>query len=381
MPWKEVNKMSLKQEFVKLAKENSESNFTELCKRFEISRTLGYKLLKRYEEDGKNGLEERSKRPKTSPRKTAKGMEEQILRVRNKHWSWGGRKIHHYLARNGYEEVPHPNTITDILRRHGRLYEWSQKEIGKPYKRFERSEANDLWQMDFKGHFPLLLNNRCHPLTVLDDHSRYAIGLKACSDEKKETVRSALIKIFNTYGLPKQINVDNGPPWGNSNLRIYTELAMWMMRLGIEITHSSPHHPQTNGKDERFHRTLKQELLNFKTIKTLEESQKYFDEWRHEYNTERPHEALNYDVPIKHYRVSERKYPLCLPTIEYLKDDMVRMVHKRHACINFIGKQFYVGCAFVGQPLAVRPTDKDGLYNVFYCQQLIRQIDLRADKT
>jgi len=380
MPWKEVNKMSLKQEFVELTINSEKTSFTELCERFEISRTLGYKLIRRYKKEGNKGLEERSKKPKTSPYKTEKEMEERILLVRDKHLSWGGRKIHHYLRQNGCDEVPHPNTITDILRRHDRLYEWNQNEIKKPYKRFERQEANDLWQMDFKGHFPLI-SQRCHPLTILDDHSRYSVGLEACGDERKETVRSRLIKIFNIYGLPKQINVDNGPPWGEPSLRNYTELAVWIMRLGIEVTHSSPYHPQTNGKDERFHRTLKQELLNGQTIKTLEESQKYFDLWRYEYNTKRPHEALNYDAPIKHYKVSTKKYPACLPDIEYLRDDIVRFVHKQNACINFDGKQIYVGLAFIGQPVAIREANEDGVYNIFYCQQIIKQVDLRINKT
>lgn len=380
MPWKEVNKMSLKQEFIELAIRGENTSFTELCERFKISRTLGYRLIKRYKSEGKYSLEEGSKRPKTSPRKTPKEMEDQILHVRDRHLSWGGRKIHYYLRQNGHEKVPHPNTITDILRRYGRLYEWNQNEIKKPYKRFERPEANDLWQIDFKGHFPLLLN-RCHPLTVLDDHSRYAVGLEACGDEKKETVKERLIKIFSVYGLPKQINADNGPPWGDGNWHNYTELVVWLMKLGIKVTHSRPYHPQTNGKDERFHRTLKQELLNLKTIRTLEESQKYFDEWRYEYNTKRPHESLNYDVPVRHYRISNKKYPSYLSDIEYLKDDMTRLVHKRHGSIDFIGKQFYVGLAFGGQRVAIRTTGEDGVYNVFYCQQIIKKIDLRVGKT
>ena len=377
MPWQEVNKMSLRKEFVLLAL-NESSNISELCNKYNISRTLGYKLLNRYQSEGLGGLKDKSKRPKSSPKKTQDDVEKKVLEVRDKHYSWGGRKIHYYLKNNGFLLVPHPNTITDILRRHGRLYEWSEKDPKKPYCSFERSQANELWQMDFKGHFSLI-NGRCYPLTIIDDHSRFAVMLDACINERKETVRSCLVKAFMHYGLPCQINTDNGNPWGTGGGKgLYSELAIWMMRLGIRVTYSAPYHPQTNGKDERFHRSLKQEVLNRYTITTLSESQKYFDSWREVYNTERPHEAIGYEVPINRYKISGRRFPEGLPTIEYLDDDIVYKVNKSNGCIIFKGKQIYIGYPFMGEPIALRADNEaDGVYNVFYCQQKIKVINLR----
>lgn len=378
MPWKEVDKMSLKQEFVNLALEKN-SNITELCKRYEISRRIGYELIKRYKQNSLNGLEERSRKPKRSPNKTSKEMEDLVLRVRDENWSWGGRKIHKCLAKQGYIEIPHPNTITDILRRHGRINEWRKDDPKQAYIRFEREKPNDLWQMDFKGQFPLIAEY-CHPLTILDDHSRFSIALEACANEKTETVKEKLIMAFKRYGLPWQINVDNGHPWGEPSAKFYTRLAVWIMRQGIEITYSGFYHPETNGKDERFHRTLKEEILNRYTLHTLKDCKEKFAQWRDKYNNERPHEALNYEVPARRYQVSNRKYKEQLARIEYLKDDKVRVVHKDNCCIIFKGKQIRIGSAFSGEPVAIRETE-EGIYSIFYCQQKIKEVNLRGSAT
>lgn len=373
MPWKEVNKMSLKREFVYLARQ-PESNISDLCRHFNISRTLAYRLLERYCKQGEDGLQERSRRPYSQPTKTPAGMEMIILSARDQHPSWGGRKLYHYLRHQGHQEIPHPNTITGILRRNGRLYEWRQEKPKLPYHRFERSEPNDLWQMDFKGHFPLY-SGRCHPLTILDDHSRFSIALHACKDEKQETVKSCLIACFRQYGLPKQINVDNGPPWGEPSRRFLTQLALWIIRLGIKISYSRPQHPQTNGKDERFHRTLKTELLYYHSMKTLEESQRYFDSWRDEYNLLRPHESLQFDTPVMHYHPSKRIYPEVLPPIEYFPEDHVCKVSK-NGSVSFNHQRIFVGGAFAGELVAVRPLNEENCYSIFYCQQKIGIIDL-----
>ena len=378
MPWKEVKKMSSKREFVEQAIKSG-VNLSELCKRYGISRPTGYQLLKRYKSHGIIGLKERSKRPKNSPTKTKESMEQLILSVRDEHFSWGCRKIYHYLLKQGVTGLPHPNTITDILRRHDRLYDWRQTEPKKPYKRFERAHPNELWQMDFKGHFPLN-KQRCHPLTILDDHSRFSIVLEACSNEQLETVRQCLIKVFRRYGLPDQINVDNGPPWGSAGYRGYTQLSVWLMRLGIFVSYSKPHHPETNGKDERFHRTLKQEVLNRYSLGTLDEAQRCFDKWRDEYNMERPHEGLGYEVPLSRYYPSEKPYLEQLPEIEYFDTDIVKQVRPSNGVINFSGVSIFIGYAFKGEQIAIRETEESGVYNIFYCQNKIKKIDMNRLK-
>lgn len=187
MPWKEKTRMSLRLEFVTLALAGK-VNVSRLCKQFGISRKTGYKWLRRYLDEGPSGLSDRPRKPHHSPAKTPSSMEQVILEVRDQHPAWGGRKIKRRLEEKGLTDVPSPSTITAILRRHGRL-DLKESRKHKAWKRFEADAPNALWQIDFKGHFPLSLGGRCHPLTVLDDHSRFALGLRSCGDERGNTVK------------------------------------------------------------------------------------------------------------------------------------------------------------------------------------------------
>ena len=287
MPWSEVSVMDLRLEFVMLA-EQPGANVSALCRRFGISRKTGYKWLSRAR-SGPMDLSDLSRRPRSSPRRTPKGMEASVLAVRSDHPCWGGRKIARRLADLGETDVPAPSTVTAILRRHG----VALGQAGTPaaFQRFERSAPNELWQMDFKGHFALA-QGRCHPLTVLDDCSRFNLCLAACGNEQGETVQGHLRAAFRRYGLPEWIIVDNGSPWGDGPNTPYTPLGVWLLRLGIGLSHSRPYHPQTLGKDERFHRTLKAELLGGPPFGDLGHCQRAFDRWRIVYNWERPHQAL-----------------------------------------------------------------------------------------
>ena len=373
MPWKECNLMSLKKEFVMLAIK-ADSNFKRLCRRFGISRKTGYKWLSRFNSAQDAGLLEHSRRPHHSPSQTSSRLEADILSVRDKHHAWGGRKIRTYLLRQHYDSIPAASTITRILQRNGRIVPGDAQKT-TAWKRFEREHPNDLWQMDFKGHFALE-RGRCHPFTILDDHSRYCVCLQACRNENRSTVQGHLVNVFHQYGLPYQINIDNGPPWGAGYLYQFTTLSLWLIRLGIQISFSSPNHPQTNGKDERFHRTLKAEVLQGRYFKVLSDSQAAFDEWRPVYNMERPHEALNMGVPADFYEPSKRDFPEILPQIQYSPGDQIRKVDI-HGRINFQGRLFRVSKALKGQYVAVRPTTIDGLYKAYYCRQLIRTINFK----
>lgn len=233
MPWKEMDAMLLRAEFVALAQQAG-SNIRELCRRYGISSRTAYKWLKRQEQEGETGLQDRSKRPKHIPKQTPAEMEARVVEMREQ-TSWGGRKIARVLREQSVPQVPHANTITDILRRAGKLNAMEQAKH-RPFQRFERSQPNELWQMDFKGHFAILAG-RCHPLTVLDDHSRFCLGLKACADETGQTVQTHLTTIFRQYGLPNAILCDNGSPWGGGYPELeFSELAVWWIRLGIHHT-------------------------------------------------------------------------------------------------------------------------------------------------
>lgn len=377
MPWKECNLMSLREEFVELAK-REEANISLLCQRFGISRKTGYKWLRRFHEKGGAGLADRSRRPHRSPRRTSDELAQSVLAVRDLHPAWGGRKIRTRLEHTGRTAVPAASTITAILHRHERIQpEESLKH--RAFVRFERPAPNDLWQMDFKGHIALRRGGRCHPLTVLDDHSRFAIGLQACSNERTETVQAELITIFRRYGLPKAMLMDNGSPWGGCGHDAFTPLAVWLLRLRIHVCHGQPHHPQTQGKDERFHRTLAVEVLNSRQFDDVSECQRRFDPWRDVYNLERPHEALGMAVPASRYQMSTQTYPESLPEIVYATGDCVRQVH-RGGFIRFRGREHQVGASFHRLPVAVRPTSTDGLWDVYFCHKRITQIDEREGR-
>ena len=378
MPWRECTVMSLRSEFVRLATQEG-ANISALCRRFDISRKTAYKWLKRYQQEGLDGLKDRSRRPRSSPRRTSPSVEAAVLEARQAHPAWGGRKIQSWLLARGQVVPASPNTVTAILRRHG-LIDPEEARKHRPFERFEAAEPNELWQMDFKGYFPLGEGGYCHPLTLIDDHSRYLLGLWACPDETQATVRARLIQVFREYGLPQRILVDNGPPWGDGADNPYTLLTVWLIRLGIRVTHSSAYHPQTLGKDERLHRTLQEEVLERHACSTLEDWQGIFTPWRDIYNYERPHEALGMQTPASRYRPSPRPYPEVLPPIVYEPSDIVRKVDVSGR-ISFQNRVFRVGKAFRHQPVCVRPTDRDGEYAVFFCQQQIGRIDLRCEES
>lgn len=372
MPWKEVSIMSSRKEFVLLAKQES-ANIRALCRQFGISPKTGYKLLKRYGELGDTGLLDVSKQPKTSPRRTPESMETAVLSLRDQHPAWGGRKLAARLQALGHVDIPSPSTITAILRRHNRLNPQDSSKH-QAWQRFEHPSPNDLWQMDFKGHVAMR-NGRCHPLTVLDDHSRYSVCLRACLNEQTATVQSALTDTFRRYGLPWRMTMDNGSPWGNDGINPYTSLTVWLMHLGIKVSHSRPYHPQTQGKDERFHRTLKAELLAYETFADQSSAQNRFDTWRSTYNMERPHEALGLLPPISRYKPSTRSFPETLPPIEYSPDDQIRKVQDKGE-FSFLGRTFKLSKAFQGYPVGLRPINLDGCFEVYFCQQKIALINL-----
>ena len=375
MPWKAVSAMSLRLEFVHLAM-NDTANIRSLCRRYEISPRTAYKWIDRYHGYGVDGLGDRSRRPHHSPSQTAEAVEQVILRLRKKRPAWGARKLRHRLLAQGHRDLPSISTITAILRRHGCI-DPVQTKKHQPCQRFEAPGPNLLWQMDFKGDFALL-HGRCYPLTILDDHSRFALGLVACSNQRLETVQQHLTATFRRYGLPQRLLTDNGGPWGSCGHDAYTEFDLWMIRLRIGRSHSRICHPQTLGKDERFHRTMMDEIITTHSFTSTEHCQQYFDRWRTVYNVERPHEALAMDVPTSRYRPSPREYPETLPPITYSADDIVRKVGD-HGEISFHGIEFKIGKAFHGYPVALRPTTSDGLYNVFFCHEQIAQINLNND--
>ena len=343
MSWKEKTVEQSREEFV-LAALCGEDSISELCRKAGISRPTAYKWIRRYQAG--EPLSDRSHTTRDHPNRTPPETEALILEARTRHPTWGGRKLIRYLQDKGYQNLPAASTATEILKRGGRISP-EESEAHKPYRRFQKEEPNQLWQMDFKGHFAMADGRRCHPLTMSDDCSRKLLCLDAYDNERWKSVERSLLRVFSEYGLPDAILSDNGPPWAD-HTNGYTPYEIWMMQLGILPMHGRALHPQTQGKEERFHRTLKEDVLKRYTIRDLVEAQSIFDHYREEYNVERPHAALNYDVPEKHYRSSARKLPSTWGEPEYDAGATLRKVN----CKGYLSIQkhrYYLSESFAGK--------------------------------
>ena len=372
MPWVEKGRMSLREEFVHLA-ETQRVSMSELCRRFQISRKTGYKWVKRFRAQGAAGLADRSRRPQVVQYQVPEATRAFLVAERYAHPAWGARKLRSRAQQEGLPRVPACSTITALLHRES-LVEPQGPPGQRPWQRFEHPMPNALWQMDFKG--PVKTRAELvHPLTVLDDHSRYNLGLQSLLNQRTATVQTALIAIFRRYGLPNRMVMDNGSPWGDRAGQPYTTLTVWLLRLGIRFSHSRPYHPQTLGKDERFHRTLKREVLSQAQWQDGPHLQAAFDRWRQVYNHQRPHEALTLAVPASRYQPSLRAYPETLPPIEYDTGVTVRRVQQKGE-VHFRGHVFEISRAFRGYPVGIAPTTEEDRYEVRFCHHKIRTINV-----
>lgn len=380
MVWQEKDTVTLRQEFVEMAAQEG-ANIRALCRRFEISPKTGYKWIARHAsvlrgEPARTTLQDRSRRPLLSPTRSTDAVEQAVVALRMRHPAWGGRKIARCLQDQGMQKIA-PSTVTRILHRHG-LISAHLSDQHQPWQRFEHAEPNSLWQIDFKGHFPTLAGP-CHALTLLDDHSRFNLLLHANAKTTTAHIQPLLRSVFQRYGLPVQLNADNGPPWGSPSAagQSLSELAIWLIRLGIRVSFSAPRHPQTNGKIERFHRSLQEEVLAGRHFVDHPAVQRAFDTWRDVYNCQRPHEALHLGRPVQRYRPSAVAYPTTLTPIEYPSTDTVITVGWK-GVITFKGRKVRTSAALHRLPVAIRPAvHDDALYDLYFCHQRLMQLDLR----
>lgn len=352
-----------------------------LCRQFGISPKTGYKWLARQAAGLQGGLaqaalQDRSRRPLHSPTRSCDAVEQSVVALREQHPSWGGRKIARCLLDQGVAVLA-PSTVTRILHRHALVSPRASAQH-QPWQRFEHAVPNSLWQIDFKGHFPTLAGP-CHALTLLDDHSRFNLLLHANARTTTAHIQPLLAAVFQRYGLPLRLNADNGPPWGSPSApgHSLSELAIWLIRLGLRVSFSAPHHPQTNGKIERFHRSLQDEVLAGRHFVDHCAVQRAFDTWRDVYNCQRPHEALQMGRPVQRYQPSALAYPHKLAPIEYPSTDTVITVGWK-GFITFKGRKVRTSTALHRLPIAVRPHPAhDALYDLFFCHQRFMQLDLR----
>lgn len=374
MPWKVKDVMEQRIEFVARAL-SGEVDFSRLCQEFGISRPTGYHWLRRYREEGRlSGLKEQSRRPKHSPGKTEEQYEKLVIEVRRE-TGWGGKKIQHVLARDQGIELTVP-TVNRIVKRNGLI---DRGDRHRPaLKRFEREAPNELWQMDFKGPFQGM-RGKCHPFCVVDDHSRFALGVFALSKTDGAGVGRRLREVFEQYGVPDSILMDHGVPWWSAcNGHGLTRLGVDLIRQGIRLRYSGIGHPQTQGKVERFHGTLGKAMDLHEPVQTLRGWQRLMDRFRQQYNQVRPHEAIQMRVPADLYRPSARRYNPDPPEWEYPDGSVVKRI-SRQGFVYYRSREYFVCEALANEPVWLRQIEHRVL--VTYRHMYIRELNTRTGVT
>jgi transposase InsO family protein len=356
----------------------SEESFAALCRRFGISRKTGYKWCDRYEKHGPGGLEARRPIALTCPHKTNIEVIAQLVELRKEHPSWGPKKLKARLEALGKSGLPAVSTIGDLLKQHGlvrprrrRVYPPSMT----PQPLAEAVEPNDTWCVDFKGHFALGDKSRCNPLTLTDQVSRY---LLKCEDVEKTDVghvRPHFDLAFREFGLPARMRSDNGPPFATTGIGGLSELSVWWIKLGIAPERIEPGKPQQNGRHERMHRTLKDEVAS-KPEPTRNAQQLAFDRFRHEYNDVRPHEALEMATPASRYTMSRRAMPASLSSPEYPSTMEVRQV-KGNGCLSWKGQAVLISQLLHGEPVGMEPIDEDR-WRLHYGPVVLAELTMRG---
>jgi transposase InsO family protein len=371
MPWKDMGVQQQRAEFVVRA-QRQERTIKALCKEYGISRATGYLWLARYEEQGIDGLKNRSRRPVHSPQRTPAEIEQRIVALRQGRPDWGARKLKKLLHDEGVE-VPRI-TVHRVLVRHGLISEAAR--LRRACQRFERAAPNELWQMDFKG--PITEEHPIGPLSVLDDHSRYLIALEGSWTTKAEAVKECLTTAFMDCGLPNEALMDHGTPWWNPQAPSgWSKLLVWIMKQGICCHFSFFRHPQTQGKVERFHESLER-ACRMRDLPPQGINQAWLDAFRQEYNYVRPHEALEMKTPASVWRPSERKYDRNPPEWDYGEGAEVKKLGSQGK-LTIDGYRWSISKALAGEWVELKRT-RDRIL-VYYCNSLIRELEPAAQRS
>ena len=374
MPWLNTQPMDQKISFITHVLAGGDGQFSGLCRQFRISRKTGYKWLHRYRAaHSLTALQDRSRRPHRSPTRIDRTLEERIVELR---WpdGWGARKIAHLLWEAG-ERVSVATVHRTLLRR-GAVHRIDQHTPAPG--RFERPTPNDLFQADFKGPMGRA-GARDEPLTVLDDHSRFALGVFALRDHRAAGVQECFVRVFERYGLPRQLLLDHGAPWWNSsNGWGLSRLSVFFIQHRIELVFGRVGHPQTQGKIERFHRTLCRSMTRQGPPERWEQWQPRYDDFVVRYNQVRPHEALGMARPAERYQPSPRRYQAQVPEWIYPAGLEVRPVDGTGS-VRVEGRRYFVCEALVHQPVALERVGEQVL--VRYRQMYLREFNLSGRTT
>lgn len=371
MPWGSKTVENLRKEFIESAKVST--NFSSLCREFNITRRTGYKWLNKSKSN--LPLTDGSHSPKVVSNKTPREVEDLILEVRERNPEWGGKTIRKILENANEENLPCVKTCNNILKRNGCIT--TEKSLNsKPYKRFERESCNELWQTDFKGDFSLLDGSRCFALTILDDHSRFSI--KIAPKLNTLGVLNSFKEAFYEYGMPLSILSDNGGTFRGLHGG-YTTWERWLMEHNILPIHGRVMHPQTQGKIERFHRTLKNELLKHNSFQNLEKANESIQRWRDKYNHTRPHQAIGMKCPGKIYVPSSREYKDTISKYEYGGQHHVIKVNS-WGYLRFDKWQEYLSETMAGQYIEIRSNIDKNSFSANFRNFKIAEFDADTGK-
>lgn len=380
MPWKELLIMDQKKEFV-LKAFDKHVNFSRLCSEYGISTKTGYKWKERFKEKGLPGLHEKSKRPHSSPQKISEDEICEIVRIKHLKMDWGSRKIHKIFLNIHKDEncIVSRSTVERVLKKAGLVIPSKRRKHITPERiqnRFTPKEPNDLWTVDFKGWWYTPNKEKCEPLTVRDEFSKYILSIKILEKGDISSVKQEFETLFKKFGLPKVIRSDNGPPFAHhASVLGLTKLSAWWLALGILLDRIDPGHPYQNGAHERMHRDIKKELQG-KIDGSLKLHQHVFDQWRHDFNHIRPHEALDLKCPTDVYVNSKRKYTGTFYDVEYPYGFTPRRVNDKGMLI-YKGHRLFVGNAFCGYFLGIKREDAE-YSNVWLNSFPIGKIDLKT---
>lgn len=379
MPWKECDKVSERLKFI--SRLLNDEKMTDLCREFGISRVTGYKIWKRYEEDGMNAMNDRSHRPWRLAHQTPVSIEKAILEIKSKYPTWGAPKILSILERkcNG-EKLPARSTVHAILDRHGLVKKRKRRRLYKSEGTglLNVNAPNELWCADFKGQFKMGNQKYCYPLTITDQHSRYLLGCEAFENAKEKGAIECFKRVFQEYGLPDAIRTDNGVPFAARSLFGLSKLSVMWLRLGIEIERIKPGHPEQNGRHERMHKTLKQEVTKPAGANLLQQ-QEMLDHFVVVFNNERPHEALGMDRPRDIYKPSKKEYPRILDEYDYSTYDSTRRVSMCGTIKLKGGHKIFISDVFGGQEVGIKEVD-DGIWSVTFMDYELGYFGIEANR-
>jgi transposase InsO family protein len=351
---------------------------TELAAEYGISRKTGYKWLGRYDAEGVVGLQDRSRRPHTSPQASDAELLATLIALRKRHPRWGARKLLTVAAREQpTADWPCASTVSTHLRAHRLITPHRRRRRAAPPPvpvHAPITAANDVWTTDFKGEFLTGDRRYCYPFTLRDAFSRFVLRCDALTAHTLAVTRPRFERAFAEYGLPDRIRSDNGPPFGGPGLGRLSALAVWWMRLGIVPERIAPGHPEQNGSHEQFHAVLKAETAR-PPAATARAQQRRFNRFCVEYNHDRPHEALDQAAPATRYSLSARPLPRRLPPLEYPGHAEIRHVDQ-NGYISWRHRPLFVSAALGGEIIAFEEVD-DGIWTVRFAALALARYDER----